>query len=248
MLQVRLLRKSFGHVQALKGVSFDAPDRAITGLLGANGAGKTTTLRIIAGVLTPDAGTIRLGGSCMREDPIGTRRRLGALLDHQGVYPRLTGREHLAYFGRLRGLPSAVLDEHVEHVLATFGLRAVADRPVGGYSQGERMKVSLGCAMIHQPSHLLLDEPTNGLDVPAVRTLRLLLKELRERGTCIVFSTHVLAEVEELSDRVVILAAGTPAAEGSLDEVRKRTDGETLEDAFVTLTDRGDASSCQVNH
>jgi len=178
---------------------------------------------------------------CLHDDPAGARRRVGALLDHQGLYARLTGREHLAYFGRLRGLSAAILRNRVEKVLSTLGLIAIADRPVGGFSQGERMKVSLGCALIHEPTHLLLDEPTNGLDVPAVRALRLLLKELRDKGTCIIFSSHVLGEIEELCDRVVILAKGALAAEGRLEDVRNQIDGGTLEDAFLTLTGQAEA-------
>jgi sodium transport system ATP-binding protein len=184
MIQVRQLTKSFGAITAVNNVSFEAPDGAITGFLGANGAGKTTTLRAISGLLKPDAGTIRCG------------------------------------FGRLRGLTGADLARRVEQILSRLELVNVADRRTNGFSQGERMKVSLGCVLIHEPSHLLLDEPTNGLDVPTVRALRLLLKDLRDRGTCILFSSHVLSEIEGLCDRVVIVAKGRLVAEGTLDELR----------------------------
>jgi sodium transport system ATP-binding protein len=244
MIQVRQLSKSFGRVAAVRNLSFDVPDGGITGLLGSNGAGKTTTLRMISGVMNPDAGTIRLNGVSTSDDPRGARHSLGALLDHQGLYPRLTGREHLAYFGRLRAVSPRILKDRVEHAVVALGLTSIADRRVGGFSQGERMKVSLGCAMIHEPSHLLLDEPTNGLDVPAMRALRTWLKTRRASGTCILFSSHVLSEIEELCDRVVIVADGAVAAEGTLEDIRRQADSKTLEDAFVALTGRTEVLSC----
>jgi sodium transport system ATP-binding protein len=237
MIEVRRLNKAFGDVTAVRNLSFDAPDGSITGFLGSNGAGKTTTLKAIAGALRPDTGTIRIGAS----DRETTPARLGALLDHHGLYPRLTTREHLAYFGRLRGLSGPALARRVEDVLTSLGLAAVADRRTGGFSQGERMKVSLGCAIVHAPNHLLLDEPTNGLDVPTVRTLRALLAALRDAGTCILLSSHVLSEIEGLCDRIVIVARGALVAEGTLDEVRMRAETEGLEDAFVKLTAGGAA-------
>ena len=241
MIEVRHLSKSFGTAKALDNLSFGAPDGAITGFLGANGAGKTTTLKAICGALRPDAGTIRISSSSDNDSP--TSRDLGVLLDHQGLYARLTAREHLEYFGRLRGLNGAALVRRVEQVLSTLGLTAVAGRRAGGFSQGERMKVSLGCAIVHEPRHLLLDEPTNGLDVPTVRALRAMLRQLRDEGACILFSSHVLAEIEGLCDRVVIVAGGTAVAEGSIERVRQLAEAERLEDAFVKLTTAG-ASQC----
>jgi sodium transport system ATP-binding protein len=244
MIQVRHLGKSFGRVTAVEGLSFDAPDGAITGLLGANGAGKTTTLRMISGVLSPNAGTIQLGTPCPRGDAVMARQRLGAFLDDHGLYPRLTAREHLAYFGRLRGMSGTFLEDRVSHVLSTLNLTTVADRRASGFSQGERMKVSLGCAMIHAPSHLLLDEPTNGLDVPTVRALRLWLTQWRDQGTCILLSSHILSEIEELCDRVVIVARGTVVTEGTLEQVRAQAEVEALEDAFVKITSAAEALPC----
>ncbi|HXM45769.1 MAG TPA: ATP-binding cassette domain-containing protein [Bryobacteraceae bacterium] len=189
MIQVQNLVKSFDNRPALRSLSFRAPDGAITGLLGANGAGKTTTLRMICGVLQPESGSVTV-------DPAGT----GALLDHMGIYPRLTVRENLAYFGMLRGMPPAMLAERIDHVLATLGLRTIADRRTAGFSQGERMKTALGRAILHAPKSLLLDEPTNGLDVPTVRSLRELLRRWRDAGACVVFSSHVLEDVRALCD------------------------------------------------
>jgi sodium transport system ATP-binding protein len=244
MIQVRHLNKSFDRVTAVRDVSFEAPDGAITGLLGRNGAGKTTTLRMLAGLLHPGGGTVRIDGMTPADDEQVVRQRVGALLDHQGLYSRLSAREHLAYFGRLRGLTRAALTARIDEALAILGLETVADRRVGGFSQGERLKVSLGCAMIHRPRHLLLDEATNGLDVPTVRSFRQLLKRLRDEGTCIVFSSHVLADIQDLCDRLVVVSAGSVVAEGTPGEIRERTGCATLEDAFVSLTGAMEASPC----
>jgi sodium transport system ATP-binding protein len=225
MIQVQDLAKSFDRRQVVRGLSFTASDGAITGLLGANGAGKTTTLRMICGVLRPDSGTVAVSGG-------GT----GALLDHIGIYPRLTVRENLAYFGMLRGMPAAVLAKRVKQVLAALGLEDIADRRTAGFSQGERMKTALGRAMLHAPRNLILDEPTNGLDVPTVRSLRGLLRSWRDAGACVVFSSHVLEEVRALCDQVVIAGHGRLVAQGSPAELCRQTDSASLEDAYVKLT------------
>ena len=244
MIQIRDLTKRFGAVTAVRCLSFDAPDGVITGLLGSNGAGKTTALRMMAGVVTPDAGRVRVDDASLDAHAVVAQRRIGALLDHTGLYPRLTARENLAYFGALRGIRAPVLVERVDQVLSTLGLTSLANRRAAGFSQGERMKVALGRALIHAPSHLLLDEPTNGLDVPTVRTLRLLLRQLRDAGTCILFSSHVLGEVEALCDRVVVIARGSLAAEGTVDQVCRGANSDTLEDAFIRLTDQPEEASC----
>jgi sodium transport system ATP-binding protein len=229
MIAVEGLHKTFGEVTAVKGLSFCAPDGAITGLLGANGAGKTTTLRMIAGVLKPQGGQIRID-----------RERTGALLDHTGLYARLTVRENLAYFGRLRGIPAQQLGERIEELLAVLGLARMADRRTAGFSQGERMKTALARALIHSPHNLLLDEPTNGLDVPTVRALRAFLERMRGNGTCIVYSSHVLEEVRALCDNVVIIARGCVAAQGTAEELCRQSGNGSLEDAFVNLTEEAD--------
>ena len=233
MIQVQGIAKSFGRTAAVRELSFEAPDCSITGLLGANGAGKTTTLRMIAGVLQPDAGEIRVGG--VPGGPEGGHE-LGALLDHTGLYGRLTARENLEYFGRLRGMPAELLEARVNGLLASLGLGEIADRPTARFSQGEHLKVALGRALLHNPRHLLLDEPTNGLDVPTLMALRALLKRLRDEGACILFSSHVLGEVQALCDRVVVVSRGRVVAEGTLADVQARAGTQTLEQAFVKLT------------
>jgi len=245
MIEVEQLRKEFRRVVAVRDVSFTAADGAITGLLGANGAGKTTTLRMIGGVLKPQAGQIRIDDLAPVEHPRAAQSKLGALLDHIGLYPRLTARENLTYFGRLRNiLAVARLHERVEEVLSLLGLESMADTPASGFSQGERMKVALGRAIIHSPANLILDEPTNGLDVPTVRSPRSLLKSMRRHGTCIVFSSHVLEEVHTLSDHVVVIAKGSVVAQGTSQALCEKTNSATLEEAFVRLTTCEGAGGC----
>jgi len=233
MIEVQNLRKQYGRVEAVKSLSFSALNGAITGLLGPNGAGKTSTLRMISGVLKPDAGTVSL------DEP-----GVGALLDHTGLYPRLTARENLIYFGELRGMSGSRLRDRVEEVLDVLGLEPVADRRTAGFSQGERMKTALGRILIHAPRNLLLDEPTNGLDVPTIRSLRGLLRQLRDEGRCIVFSSHVLEEVRVLCDHIVIVASGRVVAQGAADELCRETASDSLEDAFVKLTSSQEALEC----
>jgi sodium transport system ATP-binding protein len=244
MILVREVTKRYDGFAAVSNLSFDADDKAITGVLGANGAGKTTTLRMIAGVLEPDAGEIYVAGENPQVDPVAAQKGLGALLDHTGLYPRLTARENIEYFAELRGIPQETRAERVQAVLVDLGLTAIADRAVAGFSQGERMKVALGRALVHRPAHLLLDEPTNGLDVPTQRTLRNLLKVLRDAGTCIVFSSHVLGDVEDLCDRIVVIAKGAVVAAGTVEELCRAAGEATLEAAFLKLNEEGEMSSC----
>jgi sodium transport system ATP-binding protein len=234
MIQVNNLHKRFGQVRAVDGISFTAPDGLITGILGENGAGKTTTLALICGLLTPDEGSIEVGPEA--SSPIERQRRLGALLDHKGLYDRLTARENIVYFGQLHGMPAAALEARVREVVFELGLERIADRRVGGFSQGERMKVALGRAIVHSPGHLLLDEPTNGLDISSVTGLRDILRRSRDRGGCIVFSSHILDEVRTLCDRVVIVSRGRVVANGDTSAICRQAQCATLEDAFLRLT------------
>jgi len=234
MIVVRNLRKAFGAVRAVNDVSFTAPDGVITGVLGENGAGKTTTLALVCGLLGPDGGSIQVGPG--ESTSIERRRRVGALLDHKGLYDRLTARENIAYFGRLHGIPARTLPSRVQEVVEALGLERIADRRTGGFSQGERMKVALGRAIVHSPVHLLLDEPTNGLDIPSVQSLREVLRGMRDRGACIVFSSHVLDDVQALCERVVIVSRGRVVASGNAAEICRQAGCSTMADAFLKLT------------
>jgi sodium transport system ATP-binding protein len=233
MIAIENLTKRYGESVAVDGLSFEARDGEITGLLGANGAGKTTTLRIIAGVLAPETGTVRITGG---------PDSLGALLDHAGIYDRLTARENVEYFGRLRGLSS--LDDRVGEVIGQLGLSAIADRRVRGFSMGERMKTALARTLVHGPRNLLLDEPTNGLDIPTVRSLRDLLRRLRDRGHAIIFSSHVLDEVQSLCDRLVVIARGAMAADGTPEQLCRLTGCRSLEDAYLQLAGAREVAAC----
>jgi sodium transport system ATP-binding protein len=244
MIEVEGLAKRFGAVRALDGVSFAARDGRITGLLGPNGAGKSTCLRILSTVLTPDEGRARMGGIDLAAAPLAARRVLGVLPHNSGVYPQLTARENIEYYGRLHGLAGEPLAARVEALIDRLDLRHVADRRAKGFSQGERTKVALARALVHDPQHLLLDEPTSGLDVMATRHLRDWLRELRAEGRCVLLSSHVMQEVEALVDDLVIVAAGRVTLQGTPAELAARFPGKNLEDIFVaavTGVERGAA-------
>ena len=236
MFDIRLLHKRYGSITAVADVSFVAADGTITGLLGENGAGKTTTLGMMCGMLAPDSGSVVVDGSIASSSE--DRRRIGALLDHTGLYPRLTARENILYFGELQGLRHPAVDQRVEEVLAALDLHRIADRQAGTFSQGERVRVAIARAIVHGPRNVVLDEPTNGLDVPTVRALRALLRRVRAEGRCVVFSSHVLAEVRELCDHIVILSKGRVAAQGSVEAICRAAGAATLEEAFLTVTGR----------
>lgn len=243
MIEVDGLVKAFGRkreVRAVDGVSFVAPDGEITGLLGPNGAGKTTVLRMLATLVVPDAGTARVDGLDVVADRYAVRGRIGVLSDARGLYQRLTARENVRYYGELHGLSGTALDERVDTVLQTLGLATLADRRTQGFSQGERMKVAIARALVHDPATILLDEPTNGLDIMSVRALREQLKSLRAAGKCLLFSSHVMQEVAALCDRIVILAHGRVVAHGTAGELVEQAGTRSLEDAFVTLLGSGE--------
>ena len=240
MIEASALQKNFGSVAAVRDVSLRALDGRITGLLGPNGAGKSTTLRILYTVLTPDGGDASIDGVSVVREPLEARRRIGVLPHGAGIYPRLTARENIRYFGALHGLPSAERDARADELIELLEMRDFADRLAKGYSQGQRMKTALARALVHRPRNLLLDEPTNGLDVMAVRTLRRLLERLRAEGHCVLFSSHVMQDVAALCDDVVVIANGAVAAHGSLEEIRARTGQSQLEEAFVQLIGTGE--------
>ena len=243
MIEVIQLAKSFVsgsgrrrmRVPAVVDVSFRARDGAITALLGPNGAGKTTTLRVLATLMRPDAGQARLGGVDVTQDPQAVRARTGVLSDARGLYVRLTARENIDYYARLRGVPAAEAARRLGELSELLDMGALLDRRVDGFSTGERMKVALARALIHDPQYLILDEPTNGLDVMSTRAMRRLLLQLRDAGKCLLFSTHIMQEVEALCDEIVIVAHGRSVAHGTAAALRAQSGCATLEDAFVTL-------------
>ncbi|HEX4509344.1 MAG TPA: ATP-binding cassette domain-containing protein [Burkholderiaceae bacterium] len=223
-------------VIAVNDLHLHARDGAITGLLGPNGAGKTTALRMLVGLVTPDAGTLEVDGLSTAAEPQGTRARLGVLSDARGLYPRLTARENIVYHGRLHGLDDDVLEARCETLGRLLDMRSLLDRRTDGFSQGERMKTALARALVHDPPNIVLDEPTNGLDVVATRALRDILRTLRDEGRkCIVFSTHIMQEVERLCDQVIVMARGRNVAEGTVAELCELAGTADFENAFVRL-------------
>ena len=236
MIETHDLAKHFGEVEAVRHVSFTAPDGSITGLLGPNGAGKTTTLRMISTLVTPSRGTAKVDGIDCAADPLAVRARLGVLSDARGIYARLTARENIAYYGALRGMTSAAVDAAIERVAELLDLTALLDRRTDGFSQGERAKVAIARTIVHDPPNVILDEPTNGLDVMTTRKLRDVVKALREAGKCVLFSSHVMQEVSALCDEIVIVARGCVVAHGSAESLLELSGCTNLEDAFVKLS------------
>jgi len=233
MIIVNDIHKSFGKVKAVRGVSFDAPDGRITGLLGPNGAGKSTTLRILYTVLKPDQGSATIDGIDVGSDGLKARERIGALPHGAGLYPHLTARENIAYYATLCGIDKADVEGRVAGIVELLEIGDFADRRTKGFSHGQRTKVALARALVHDPQNIILDEPSNGLDVMATRSLRRLILKLREDGRCILFSSHVMQEVAALCDDIVIIANGKVAIDDSADGIRNRTGCDDLEDAFV---------------
>ena len=235
MIRVTGLEKRFGAVQAVNGVTFEARDGSITGLLGPNGAGKTTTLRMLYGVMKPNAGYIRVDDVDAVASPQEAQGRLGVLPDGFGLYPRLTAREHIQYFGALHGISGDQLRARTDELLQLLDMQKIADRRTGGFSHGERTKVAIARALVHSPRTVLLDEPTNGLDVMSTRAVRTIVRRLRDSGHCVLFSSHVMQEVSALCDSIVVIARGQVVARGTPDELRRQTGHDNLEDAFVAL-------------
>ena len=235
MIELQDIAKSFGAVKAVDGATFTAPGGAITTLLGANGSGKTTTLSMIMGLLKPDRGAAVVDGRTVEADPIEARRRIGWFPDAFGLYPRLSAREHIRYFGELHGLEGEALEEAIDRTISGLDMSRIADRRTEGFSTGQRMKVALARALVHAPPNLILDEPTRGLDIMSVRLLRETLRRLRNEGRAILMSSHVMAEVEDLSDKIVIISGGRVVAEGTAAELVRRSGAPNLEEAFVQL-------------
>lgn len=243
MIAIDNVVKAFGRrgeVRAVDGVAFTARDGEITGLLGPNGAGKTTLLRMLATLMIPDTGSAAIDGHDVVRDRYAVRRRIGVLSDARGLYPRLTARENIRYYGALHGLSAPALDARVDELTHALGISDIADRRAHGFSQGERMKVAIARALVHDPQTILLDEPTNGLDIMSTRALRELLRGLRAQGKCLLFSSHVMQEVSALCHVIVILGHGRVVATGTAAELVAQSGEHTLEDAFVRLLGSGE--------
>jgi sodium transport system ATP-binding protein len=235
MIQVNGLYKSFGPVAALRGVTFSAPDGRITGLTGPNGAGKTTALRILYTILRPDCGSASVDGYDTMAAALQVQRRIGALPDSHGLYPRLTARENVRYYGRLHNQSGEALERNIEALIKLLDMQDIADRRAEGFSQGQRVKTAIARALVHQPQNILLDEPAGGLDVLSTRAMRAFIRRLRDEGRCMLFSSHIMQEVSTLCDNIVVLARGQVVATGTPDELRQMSHQANLEDALVAV-------------
>jgi sodium transport system ATP-binding protein len=235
VIEASNLSKRFGAVEAVRGVSFTARDGEITGILGANGAGKSTTLRMVYGVLTPDSGKASIDGIDIRGETSRARARVGVLPHAAGLYGNLSARENIHYFGSLQGVGSEALEQRTGELARILGLEDFLDRRAKGFSQGQRIKVALARALVHDPGNIVLDEPTNGLDVMAIRNLRDMLLALRSQGRCVLFSSHVMQEVAALCDRVVIIGHGRVLADATVQSIRDQSSTGSLEEAFLQV-------------
>jgi sodium transport system ATP-binding protein len=235
MIEARNLVKRFGEVTAVRDLTLTAADGRITGLVGPNGAGKSTSLRMLYTVVRPDSGDAFIDGKSVMKSPRAAAAQLGVLPHSVGIYPNLTGRENILYYGALHGLTRTAARERAAELITLLEMQEWADRLARGYSHGQRLKTALGRALVHRPRNVVLDEPTNGLDVMAVRALRALLRQLREEGHCVLFSSHVMQEVNELCDEVAVIAGGMLLAAGTPAAICAQTNTATLEEAFVKL-------------
>jgi len=240
MIQVENLHKAFGEVRAVEGVSFMARDGEITGLLGPNGAGKTTTLRMLYTLMRPDTGRVLVDGIDACADPVAVRKRLGVLPDARGLYRHLTARENIDYFARLQGVPAEKSAHRREALIEVLEMGDFAHRQTQGFSHGQRVKTAIARALIHDPKNVLLDEPTNGLDIMATRRMREFMRGLRAEGRCVLFSSHIMQEVAQLCDRIVVIAKGRVIADESPEALRQHTGESNLEEAFVKIIGSGE--------
>jgi len=243
-LSKKFITKNGTTITALNNLTTRFNDGAITAILGLNGAGKSTLMRIMYGLISPSAGDVQIGGHSISTHANQARRSMGCLADDTGLYTRLTARENIQYFARLHGLNDTSITPYCEQLISLLGMHNIAERRCEGFSLGERMKTALARAIVHQPHHILLDEPTNGLDVLTTRSVRRLLMQLRDEGRCILFSSHLMHEVENLCDRILVLHKGVVIADGDPAYLKELTSHNNLEDAYVTLLERQDITSC----
>jgi sodium transport system ATP-binding protein len=237
-IEAEALVKRFGDVTALDGLSLRVAQGICFGLLGPNGAGKTTTLRMLAGILTPDAGRVRVGGLDVREQPLDAKRRLGFLSGDTQLYQRLSTREVLRYFGRLYGMEDARIEERTAQLVGELEMRDFAERPCGTLSSGQKQRANIARAFLHEPDLLILDEPTVALDVISGQFIVESIRRQREAGRGVLFSTHIMSEAEYLCDRILLLHCGHIIDEGALEDLLTRSGCRNLTDAFLLRVGR----------
>ncbi len=238
MIEVQDLRKTFhdrkkGEIPAVRDISFTCSPGRVFGLLGRNGAGKTTTLRMLATILAPTSGTARVDGFDINERPGEVRKRIGYLSGDTKLYDRLTGRELLEYFGQLAGMSAASIVSRVAGLKELFDLGEVLEKRVGKMSTGMKQRLSIARGVLHDPPVLILDEPTSGLDVMGAREVLRIIRDLKAKGRTIIFSTHIMTEAERICDEIAIIEKGRILAQGTVESLRQKHGGGSLEDVFV---------------
>jgi len=241
MIEANNLCKNFkdkkrGDIRAVENVSFTCKPGEIYGLLGANGAGKTTTLRILATILAPSSGTANVAGFDVVRDPQKVRAHVGFLSTATALYDRLTAAETVEYFGQLFGLDAATIESRTNELFKALDMEEFRDRRCAKLSTGMKQKVSIARTLVHDPPVMIFDEPTNGLDVMAARSITDFIRQCRDRGKTVIFSTHVMTEVEKLCDRIGIIHGGKMRAEGTLAEMRQNYGKDSLEEIFVDVS------------
>ena len=229
------LTKRFGAVAAVGGVSLTVDSGEVVGLLGPNGAGKTTTLRMLAGILTPDAGRVEIAGLDIHEAPLQAKRRLGFLSGDTQLYQRLSTREVLRYFGRLYSMSDAAIASRTQQLIDELDMGAFASRPCGTLSSGQKQRANIARAFLHEPDLLILDEPTVALDVVSGQFIVESIRRQRAAGRAVLFSTHIMSEAEYLCDRILLLHDGRIIDQGTLDDLLARSGCRNLTDAFLRL-------------
>jgi len=234
-LSKRFQDKKRGEIRAVDNVSFTARPGQIYGLLGANGAGKTTTLRILATILEPTEGTAIVQGHDVVEAPEKVRAEVGFLSAATALYPRLTAQELVEYFGRLNGMDEPTLKKRVDEIFKRLDMNSFRDRRCDKLSTGMKQKTSIARTLVHDPPVMIFDEPTLGLDIMTARSIIAFIRECRDRGKTVIFSTHVMSEVEKLCDIIGIIQNGKLLAEGSLAQLREQAGEDDLEEIFVKI-------------
>ena len=239
-ISVQGLVHEFGELRALDGVSLHVRAGEVFGYLGPNGAGKSTTVKILLGLLQPKAGTVEVAGVDLAVDPLGVRERIGYLPEIISLYEALTPEEHLQFVARLRGMEADVIERRSRALFEAFDLTDRAREPIRTFSKGMRQKVALALAFVHRPPVLILDEPLAGLDATAALILKDLIRGFAERGTAVLYCSHVLDVVERVCDRAMILNKGKTVAEGTIEELRRQTANTSLDEVFRSVATETD--------
>ncbi len=234
-IETRGLMRAFGSVRAVDGIDLAVPRGSLFGFLGANGAGKSTTIRCLTGLLRPTGGSMRLLGIDPATDPVAVKRRVGVLPEDLGLFDKLSGADHLAFVGRVHGLPRDAVRERSRELLALMDLEAAASSPAADYSHGMRKKLALAIALLPAPRLLFLDEPFEGIDAVASRQIRDLLRDYVRGGGTVFLTSHVLAIVERLCDHLAVIHRGRLVAQGPAESLRAGAEGRTLEEIFLEL-------------